>query len=407
MEKSSQKSLRTRLPIVIVLVITLLLLGGCMGKRDVEELAFVMGIGLDLGKEPGTIEVTYQIAQPKASGGSATELQNWTVSIEAANPSMSTERIREILNKHPFVGSSRIIIIGEDLARSGINEALDVFQRFYQYRRTIYLLLAKGKAKDVLETQLRTGQLPALSLLGTMLGQPGTATFPVTRLGHYFTILGRESQNPLIPTVEKRKPGEEGIEYSDKEGEEIHVGGSGVFENGKLIDFLSEEETKGYLWLDNEMKNGFIQTQEGDDDINASAWILKSSTKFKFNSQDEKMGVAFQIKATVSVNDIKGQIGQKDTREWVGFTKELESMFAQAIEKECQSAVAKSRKLEADFIGIGRKLEQKDPKYWKQVKDDWKNQLSDFPVSYDIKVVIQNTGLPRNTPVSPQSGGQE
>lgn len=407
MEKLFQKSLRIRLPIVIVLLIPLLLLGGCMGKRDVEELAFVMGMGLDLGKEPGTYQVTYQIAQPKASGGSAAELKNWTVSIEVANPSMSTEKIREILNKHPFVGSARIIIIGEDLARSGINEALDVFQRFYQYRRTIYLLLAKGDARDVLETQLRTGQLPALSLLGTMQGQPGTSTFPITRLGHYFTILGRESQTPLIPVVEKRKPGEEGISYSAKEGKEVHVGGAGVFKDGKLIDFLNEEETKGYLWLDNEMKNGFIETKGEDGGINASAWILKNSAKFRFTSQDGNMGVTFQIKATVSVNDIKGQKGQRDPQEWVEFLKEIEPMFAQAIEKECRDAVAKSRGLKADFIGIGRKLEQKDPKYWKEVKEDWDNQFPNFPVSYDIQVVVQNTGLPRNSPVSPQSSEQE
>lgn len=406
MEKSSQKSLRTRLSIVIVLLMTLLLLEGCMGKRDVEELAFVMGLGIDKGKEPGTFLLTYQIAQPKSSGGSAAELQNWTVSIEVSDVATSTEKIREILNKHPFVGSSRILIVGEDLARSGINETLDVFQRFYQFRRTIYLLLAKGDARDVLETQLRTKQLPALSLLGTMQGQPGTSTFPVTRLGHYFTILGRESQTPLIPAVERRKPGEEGIEYSAKEGEELHIGGSGVFMGGKLLDFLTEEETKGYLWLDNEMKNSFIETHE-ENGISLSAWVLKNSTKFKFAPEDGKMGVTFQIKTTVAVNEIKGQQGQKDTKEWSEFVKELEPIIARAIEKECQSAVTKSRELKADFIGIGRKLEQKDPEYWKEVKEDWDNQLSNFPVAFDIQVVIQNTGLARNSPVSPQSDGQE
>lgn len=377
-----------------------------MGKRDVEELAFVMGMGIDQGKEPGTFQMTYQIAQPKASGGSAAELENWTISIEVSKVATSSEKIREILNKHPFVGSSRILIIGEDLARSGINEALDVFQRFYQFRRTIYLILAKGEARDVLETQLRNRQLPALSLLGTMQGQPGTSTFPVTRLGHYFTILGRESQTPLIPTVEKRKPGEEGIKYAAKEGEELHVGGSGTFIDGKLVDFLSEEETKGYLWLDNEMKNGFIETRE-ENGISLSAWILKNSTKFKFAAVDGKMGVTFQIKSTVAVNEINGQEGLKDPAEWAEFTKEIEPIIARAIEKECQSAVTKSRELKADFIGIGRKLEQKDPKYWKEVREDWDNQLSNFPVAFDIQVVIQNTGLARNSPVSPQSGGQE
>lgn len=407
MEKSSQKSIITRLLLVTLLIVTLLFLEGCWGKREVEQLAFVMCLGIDQGKEPGTYQVTYQIARPKVSGGSAAEIENWTISIDVPNAPTSEEKVFQILNKHPFVGTSRIIIIGEDLARSGINEALDSFQRFYQFRRTIYLLLAKGKAKDILETQLRTKQLPSLSLLGTIQGQTGVSSFPITRMGHYLTILGREAQAPLIPTVERLKPGENGINYSDKEGEELHIEGSGVFIDGKLIDFLSDEETKGYMWLNNEIKNRFIQTLE-EDGISLSAWVLKASTKYKFSLEDGKMGVVFQIKAGVSLIDIKGQQESMDTKAWKKFiVNELEPIIAHAIEKECQSAVDKSKEVHADFIGIGRKLEQKDSKYWKEVKEDWDNQISDFPVSFDIQVVVQNTGLPRNAPVSPQKSGQE
>lgn len=406
MEKSFPKSLKTRLPIVIVLIVTLFLLEGCWGKREVEQLAFVMSLGIDQGKEPGTYQITYQIARPKASGGSAAEIENWTMSMDVRNAPTSEEKVFQILNKHPFVGSSRVIILGEDLARSGINEALDSLQRFYQFRRTIYILLSKGKAKDILETQLRTKQLPSLSLLGTIQGQPGTSSFPVTRLGHYFTILGREAQAPLIPTVKKLKSGEKGIEYSDEGGEELQIEGSGVFIDGKLIDFLSDEETKGYMWLDNEVQNRFLETPE-EKGISLSVWVLKSSTKFKLNSEEGKMGITFQIKTQVAVNEVKGQQGEKDTKEWNEFVKELEPMIAHAMERECQSAVTKSKELHADFIGIGRKLEQKDPKYWEQVKDDWESELNDFPVSFDIQVVIQNTGLPRNGPVSPQKSGQE
>lgn len=407
MEKIHEKLLKTRLPLVILLLVTLLLLEGCGGKREVEQLAFVMSLGVDQGKEPGTYQVTYQIARPKVSGGSAAEIENWTLTIEVPNVQTSEEKVFQILNKHPFLGTSRVIIIGEDLARSGINEALDSFQRFYQFRRTIYLLIAKGKAKDILETQLRTKLLPSLSLLGTIQGQPGVSSFPVTRMGHYLTILGRQAQAPLIPTVEKLKSGDNGISYSNEEGEELHIQGSGVFIDGKLIDFLSDEETKGYMWLDDEIKNRIIQTAE-EKGISLSAWVLKASTKYNFSSEDGKMGVTFQIKTNVSLTEIKGQQEYMDTDAWQKFVeKEIEPLIVHAIEKECQSAVDKSKEIHADFIGIGRKLEQKDPKYWKEVKEDWENQISDFPVSFDIQVVVQNTGLPRNVPVSPQKSGQE
>lgn len=405
MEKSFQKFLKIRLPVVILLLVTLLFLEGCGGKREVEQLAFIMGVGIDQGKELGSYQVTFQMAQPKTSGGSGTEMENWTLSVEVLSIPIIGEKIDQMLNKHPFAGTSRVIILGEGLARSGINEVLDNFQRFYQFRRTIYLLLAKGEAKDILETQLRSKQLPALSLLGTIQGQPRVSSFPVTRLGHYLTILGRESQNPLIPTVEKIKPGDKGFEYSDEKGEELQIEGSGVFDDGKLVDFLSDIETKGYLWLDNEVKNRYLQAS-GENGLELAIWVLKSSTQYKFQSVDGKMGITFRIKARATLNEIKGQQEAMDPKEWSEFIKSLEPIVAQAIEKECQAAVAKSKELHADFIGIGRKLEQKDPKYWKQVKDDWESQLSEFPVSYDIQVTIEHTGLPRNSPVSPQRSGK-
>lgn len=383
---------------------TLLFIEGCWGKREVEQLAFIMAMGIDEGKEPGSYQITFQAALPKAGGGKETD--NWTISIDAPSIPVFAEKLNQILNKTPFAGTVRIIVLGEGLARSGINEALDNFERYYQYRRTVYLLIAKGKAKDILETQLRTKQLPALSLLGTIEGQPGISSFPVVRMGHYLTVLGRGNQNPLIPIVEKVKPGDEGIEYSDEKGEELHIEGAGVFESGKLLDLLSDEETKGFIWLNNELKKRFLLAK-ADNGLEISTEVLKSSTKYKIQLVDDKIGITFQIKAMANILEIKGLQETMNPQEWDEFVKGTEPIIAKAIEKECQAAVEKSKKLQADFIGIGRKLEKKDPKYWKEVKDDWLNQIADFPVSYDIQVEIEHTGLPRNSPVSPQQSRQE
>lgn len=408
MEAPFKKLLKLRFPIVAILVLSLFLLEGCAGKREVEQLAFIIGIGIDQGKEPNTFKVTFQIAQPKSSGGSAIEMENWTVSIETESIRLIGQKINQIFNKQPFVGTTRVVIFGEKLAQSGINEVLDIFQRYYQFRRTAFLFIARGEAKDILETELRSKQLPALSLLGMIQGQPKSSSFPVTRLGHYLTVLGREGQNPVIPVVEKIKPGDRNIEYSDEKGEELSLHGSGVFEDGKLIDFLSDEETKGYLWLDNEVKTRIVQAKDkGKDKLDISVQVLKSNTKYKFENSDGKMGITFQIKTKVSLNELKGNQKVMDTKEWNEFIRTLEPIIAQAIEEECRAAVSKSKSLAMDFIGIGRKLEQKDPKFWKEVKDDWESQLVELPVSYDIQVTIEHTGLPRNTPVSPQKSGQE
>jgi len=73
---------------------------------------------------------------------------------------------------------------------------------------------------------------------------------------------------------------------------------------------------------------------------------------------------------------------------------------SQAIQKECEAAIAKSKKLQLDFVGIGRKIEVKKPKYWQQVRDNWEEQLLDIPIVYEIMVDIEHAGFVRNSPSS-------
>lgn len=382
-----------------MLIFSLLFLEGCWGKKEVEELAFVIGIGIDKGSEEGKYLLTYQIAMPKKSGESGAEMEDWTLSVEVGGLPTGKEKVFQILNKSPFIGTSRVIIFGEELARDGISDVIDLFQRVYEYRRTVFLLQAKGKAKDILETKLRTKQLPAISLLGTIQGAKDISSFPVTRIGHYLTLVGQDGRAPLIPVVSSVESNEAGIEYKDSKGKEIRIAGAAVFRDGKLIGYLTEEETKGFLWLENEVGTRYVYAAQ--DDISVVAWVTKSSTKYDLTKIGGKVGIHYKIRPLVTINEIRGVQKQMDIQEWNQFVKTLEPVIAQAIEKECQAALEKERAMKKDFLGIGRHIEQKDIQYWKQVKADWEEMLPDIPVSFDIQVTIENAGLSRNTPVSP------
>ncbi|NMA69705.1 MAG: Ger(x)C family spore germination protein [Desulfitobacterium sp.] len=401
MEKKKKSSLKLSLWLIILLLIPVFL-GGCGGKKEVEELAFIIGIGVDVGSEEGSYLVTMQMAKPPVgseSGGG--EVENFTVSVEVERLSLLTEKVIEAFNKTPFTGTVRVIILGEELAQQGINEVLDYFQRFYQYRRTIFMLLAKGNAKDIMENKLRSSELPSLSMIDILEGQMEFNTIPVTRLGHYLTILGRVSQCPLIPIVEVIKPGQKEIEYSAEKGYEQLIGDSGIFHEGKLVDTLNDIETKGYLWLNDEVSGRYILIES--DKFRVVARVTSSKTKYKVKEMEEGMGITFRIKTQAFLSEVveKGEgKGIKGIKEWEDFVKEVEILLREAIQKECEEAVEKSKDIEMDFIGIGRKIEMKNPKYWKEIKDTWPEELVDFPVEYDIHIDINQTGLSRSGPGS-------
>ena len=390
------KSNRNKIGLALILIACLMFLTGCWGKREVEELAPLLGVGFDLGKKPGEFLITIQFAMPKKGGATGAEIEDRTFTIETSSAREAIEKISKVTYRTPFMGSLKVLVIGEDVAKDGgFNDMLDFTQRFSEFRRSMYLVLAKGTAQDIFNTKLRSGQLPGMAIKSIIEGADEISCFPTVRLGHYLTILGTNSTAPILPVLESVKPGE-GIEYKadgDKAGE-LRIQGAGVLRGDHLVDFLTDEETKGYMWLENDVVNRLINTVDSEENkVNFGGKILKSKTKYKVKDNDGKIELQYQIKASVAVDEVLKLKKQLSETEWLELMKEAEKSFAKVIEKECELSIKKERELGLDFLGIGRHIEQRNPKYWKTVKDQWEAKIADFPVSLDVQVTIHHSGM--------------
>jgi len=393
---------------MLCLILLAPLLGGCWGKREIEELGFTLAVGLDKGERPGTYAITYQMAVPKKGTEGGAEIQNRTVTVQASSMVEASQELFRVVERQDFPGSTKIIILGRDLAESGINAALDFYQRLYLVRRTSYLLLAEDKAKDILETKLNSQQLPALSILALIDATTEWSVVPKVRLGHYLTVLGRGSEAPVIPVVKAVSSGTDGISYPDgqkAEAGELMLEGAGVFKQDKLIGRLSDAETKGYLWLQNEVKARLLDTrdQPGPD---YGARVLKTSTKANLATVEGVRSVVFDIRAEVSLEEVRaGNVeGAQGAQE---LAQDAEAQLEAAIKSEADKAVAKSRQLGADFLGVGRIIEMKDPRYWRQIKDRWPEFLAEVPINVQVRVKVVSTGSSFGSPSKLVEEGQE
>ena len=395
---------------VLILIACMLFLTGCWGKREVEELAPLIGVGIDLGQKPGTYLITQQFSLPKIGGVTGADIENRTISVEASNVREAYEKISKILYRTPFMGSLKMIFIGEDAAKAGINDILDFGQRFSEFRRAMYLVLTEGKAQSLLNMKMRTGALPAMYIKNNLESETISA-YPAVDLGHYLTVLGRKSMAPIIPLVKSVKSGDGGIEYKaeGKDGaEEIQLEGAGVFRGDRLVDFLTDKETKGYMWLENNVAHRIINTVDIEESkVNFGGQVLKSTTKYKVKGNDGTIGLQYQIKASIAVDEVMGLKEQLSETEWIDLMKGAEKSFAKVIQKECELSIKKERELGLDFLGIGRHIEQKNPAYWKTVKDQWEQKIADFPVSLNVQVTIHHSGMSSSSATTNSTGEGE
>ncbi|SDG77241.1 spore germination protein KC [Desulfosporosinus hippei DSM 8344] len=407
--KSCREKYMTGLMIICLFLI--LSISGCWGKREVEDLAPLMGIGFDLGEKPGTYLITQQYAKTKKGGNSGAETEERTLGAEASSVREAFDIVSKAAYRTPFMGSLKVIVIGEDVAKAGgFNNMLDFAQRFAEFRRSMYLVIARGKAEDVLNLKLRSEQLPALYIRSIIEGGNELSAFPMVRLGHYLTVLGTESTAPILPVVEAVKDGE-GIHYkaekSDEAGE-IRIEGAGVLNGDQLVDFLNDEETKGYMWLEDDVSNRLINTVDlKESNVKFSGQVLKSSTRYKVKTDGENFGLNYQVRTSIAIDEVLGLDRQLSGTDWIELVKEAEGSFAKVIQQECESAIKKQRELGFDFLGVGRHIEQRNPRYWKNLKERWKQEVSDFPVSFDIKVTVHNTGMSSSSATNSGGEGQD
>ncbi len=396
----------------LILSLLVLPLSGCWGKQEVEGLGFVFGIGIDSGSKQGTYLVTYQIGLPKkpAEGGSG--IQDYTISAEGFSIRDTAEKIFDTITRQPFLGTTKVIVLGDSVAREGINSVLDFFQRYYEFRRTTYLVVAKGKAKDLLNIKLRTDKLVSLTLYEDIETGDITSTFPKVRLGHYLTVLATGSTAPVMPLTYGITPGEEGIEYAAKDGEkskELHIAGMGVFEGDKLKAILTDEETKGFMWLNGEVKYRFlsVKTSDGQDNFFISVRVIKTKTNWKLENIDAKLGIHYEIRVIIDLDEFSAEQKQRPPDEYLKAAKDASGALNKLIKDECEAALKRERELGLDFLGLGRNIEKRNPKYWKEIKDQWQQVLPSIPVTVNVNLKMESGGSSFNPPTNPEGTGQE
>ena len=135
-------------------------LPGCMRSIQLNERAIVQAVGLDW--KDGEYALTLQIFDPEAaegddtSGGKMLHVEGKTISEAMRNANL--KQGQEI-----FWGHTKLIIIGDQIARDGIEAVIDYFNADAQSRPNMDVLIADGEAGEVLSEPLDSTILPVLS----------------------------------------------------------------------------------------------------------------------------------------------------------------------------------------------------------------------------------------------------
>ncbi|GIO35936.1 spore germination protein KC [Paenibacillus antibioticophila] len=382
---------------LLLLVILLAVLPGCWSKKELNELAIVMAMGIDY--DDSDYEVSIQVMKSselgKSEGGSSDGAPVITYRTSGKTIPDALQRMLSVAPRVPYLSHIRVLIFGESLARSGVSDALDFLSRNQQLRTDFFMLVSKGgKASEILDVVTSFENIPANSLYSSiLLSEKKWAVTGRVTLQQFITQMERRGSNPVLPGVQVVGNKKEGESHENKKRVVPmtllkHVG-LAVFNRDRLVGWLGEPLSKSTNYALNEVHttSGYIEGPEGGI-VGFEVKRTKSDIKVKLGEDNVpeftvKMTMETDLNAVQSTVDLQ----KSDMVEWIN----------RKIEQKVDSYVTRDlriiqEKYGTDVFGFGEALHRKYPKLWKKLRDHWDEQFKQCKITVKSKVAVRRIG---------------
>jgi len=380
-------------------IILCLFLAGCWDKKELNELAITMALGVD--KIDDEYHVSVQVVVPgevsSMKGGSGQS----PVTLLQAKGSTVNEAIRNLTKVSPrtgYFGHLQIVVIGESLAQEGITNILDFVSRYYEIRSDFYLLVAKETtAEKILNVQTVLERIPANSIFNILhTSEHRLSNTRAVTLAKIIVDLEREGKEGVLTGIYIMGDEESGSSKQNVESitptARLKMDGIAVFKEDKLVGWLTDEEGKAYNVITDQVKTtiGTFSCPEGG---KVNVHVSKSTSKLKSKIVDGKPEIEIDIQISGNIEEIDCQIDV--TKEET--IKMLEKTYEEQVEKNVNQVIQVVQDdFQSDIFGFGAAIHRSNPKEWEEIKSQWDTEFSEIKATVKAKVNIRHFGTVNN-----------
>ncbi|WP_404332061.1 Ger(x)C family spore germination protein [Mesobacillus maritimus] len=376
-----------------LIVLSIFLLSGCWNRIEINDIAIVTAVGLDLF-EDNQLRLSLQVAVPSqlgpATGTTKGGKSTFIISEMGGTISEAYRQLQEKLSRKIFFSHSRVLIIGEDLAKNGVTHMLDFYARYQEPRMHSSIIVTKGRAVDILK------QEPTLENVSAEVANEIIKRKVGLRISirDFLDMLLTEGVEPVAPQF-VLVPLEVKSDSQSKEKQAIN--GAGVFKGDKLVGWMDDSETRGILWLRNEMEEGVITVNIGEERGGGkiSTNIIRTESDIVPELKDGKVTITINTRAEMNVLENASEVNLGDPENIDKLEKEIEKEIKDRMRMTLDKAQGE---LGSDIFGFGEALYKKYPKEWNNTyKEKWDDEFSEVEVIVKPKVFVRRVGLIRHS----------
>lgn len=373
----------------------LLLLGGCWNKRELNELAIVTAVGVDKSDEQ--FEISVQIVNPsQVASNKASGIQVPVFTYHAKGKSLfdAIRKLTALTPRKPYYAHAQIIIIGEEMAEEGMNSILDLFQRDPEGRSDFNFIVSHDStAQEILSVLTPLEDVPASKMFKSLkVSEAVWGTTESVILDDLIQSLGSIDHSAVLPSIHIYGDADAGdfssnIEKIDSPAQ-LKYGGLAIFKNYKLTGYLTEQESRDYNFLNNNIKSTFeiiACPEEGK----ISTEIINSSTKMTGHFQNDVPSISIKLDIEQNVAEVSCSLDLTKSKTIDALNKETSRQIKERLERTLQTI---QQTYQADLLKFSNVLHREDYQAWNRIKKNWQTLYPNLEVQIEVDVHTKGVG---------------
>lgn len=353
-------------------------LGGCWDYMDVENRAFIVGVGVDSDGEGGYI-VTTEIAHPQGqpqSGGEGGNLPEPPKLLkERQGPTLGAALYHlgdGHLSRVPLWQEVNSLLISDEVARDGIAPVVDLFLRSTILNIRARVFIVEGSTADVL------AWVPEF--------QPLTSRY-LRDMERQFSLNPLYARPRNVIAIASKQQEIDGVLLPRivMEGDEVRAKGSGVIQNGVLVGWLDEETTVGANWLLGDLNRTMAQIPcPGTPNGKVTLELNALGNKISVEVDESGLKTRYEIQAHVRILDMArcplDPLMSTDR-------EQLEQQAVVWMRERTALAVTRAQEeLRVDFLGLGSSVNRRLPAVWRET--DWVEVFPEIPIEVEAQAKL-------------------
>ncbi|QOS81527.1 Ger(x)C family spore germination protein [Paenibacillus sp. JNUCC31] len=375
---------------VVTLLLCSLLISGCWDRKEINDLAFVIGIALD--KEDGNYRSSLQIALPGQSGaagstgggGGTSGDKSWfMLSNTAKTLHGTTLEGQKELSRVIYYAHRRTLLIGEELAREGVAPMLDLLTRYPLNRLSALPVVTRGPAHEVLDTDAPIEKFPS-----EMVRELCFLNMRAPRSLKTFTdAILSEGVDPFLPIATMVNNVPKG--WKDTKTN-IKLDGLAIFKKDKLIGMIEKAPADALILAMGEANAPEIMVKAPRGEGELFIKLNENNSSYQPHIKNGEVTVKIRLYAKGVMVDNESNYGDLRETEITSLNEAVRQKIKEDIEEGVRLV---QKKYKADILGLGRSIHQHLPKEWDKIKDRWNEIYPNLKVTVEPHVILENVGI--------------